>query len=107
MGRAGQRGRSGDRAAQESERDLLVAKEKRACGDKESKTHTPEMTRDALSGGDSSVSEHTDVFGGGEQEDDAEEEAHASGGVFVGMAEGKTPSVTTAAAPRMPTRSAA
>ena len=45
------------------------------------------MTRDALSARDASASEHTNVSGGGEQEDDAEEEAHASGGVWVGVVE--------------------
>ena len=67
----------------------MLAEEERPCGDKEPKTHAPEVTRDALSAGDSSPSEHTNVSGGGKQEDDAEEEAHASGGVFVGMVEGK------------------
>lgn len=87
----GQDGEDGqeDRAAQESGKDLLLAEEERACGDKESKAHAPEVTRDAQPAGDSASSEHTDVSGGGEQEDDAEEEAHASGSVFVGMVEGK------------------
>jgi hypothetical protein len=76
-----------DRAAQESGKDLLLAEEERACGDKESKAHAPEVTRDALAAGDSASSEHTDVSGGGEQEDYAEEEAHASRGVFVRMVE--------------------
>jgi len=76
-----------DRAAQESGKDLLLAEEERACGDKESKAHAPEVTRDALSAGDSASSEHTDVSRGGEQKDYAEEEAHASRGVFVRMVE--------------------
>jgi hypothetical protein len=76
-----------DRAAQESGKDLLLAEEERACGDKESKAHAPEVTRDALSAGDSASSEHTDVSQGGKQEDYAEEEAHASRRVFVRMVE--------------------
>ena len=76
-----------DRAAQESGKDLLLAEEERACGDKKSKAHAPEVTRDALSAGDSASSEHTDVSRGGKQEDYAEEEAHASRCVFVRMVE--------------------
>ena len=47
------------------------------------------MSRNALSAGDSSPSEHTNVSGGGKQEDDAKEKAHANGRVFVGMVESK------------------
>jgi hypothetical protein len=87
----GQDGEDGqeDRAAQEGGKDLLLAEEERACGDKESKAHAPEVTGDALSAGDCASNEHANVSGGGEQEDGAEEEAHTNGCVFVGMVEGK------------------
>ena len=74
-----------DRAAQESGKDLLLAEEERACCDEESKAHAPEVTRDARSAGMPAASEHTDVSSGGEQEDGCHEEAHASGGVLVGV----------------------
>jgi hypothetical protein len=73
-----------DRAAQESGKDCLLAEEERACGDEESKAHAPEVTRDALSARDSAASEHPDVSGRGEQEDDAEEKAHGGRSAFVG-----------------------
>ena len=76
--------RQQDRATQESGKDLLLSEEERTCGDEESKAHAPEVTRDALSAGNSAASEHADVSGGGEQEDEAEKEAHAGGSAFVG-----------------------
>ena len=78
-----------DRAAQESGKDLLLAEEERARGDEESKTHTPEVTRDSLSACDTSASDHTDGSRGGEQEDGAEEETHAGRSVLVRMVEGQ------------------
>ena len=75
------------RAAQENGKDLLLAEEKRPGGDEEPEAHAPKVTRDALPASNASDGEHTDVSGGGEQEDDAEEEAHGSGGVFVGVVE--------------------
>src|ERR1700722_8391292 len=46
------------------------------------------MPRNALSACDAVGSEHTNVSGGGEQEHDAYEEAHASGCVYIWVAEG-------------------
>ena len=62
----------------------MLAKEERTRGDEESKAHAPEVTREALPAGNPAASEHVDISSGGEQEDEAEEEAHASGGAFVG-----------------------
>jgi len=72
-------------AAQESGKDLLLAKEERSCCNEKSKAHPPEVTRDALSASNSAAREHAYVSGGGKQEDAGHEEAHSSGGVLVGM----------------------
>ncbi|MDQ2842147.1 MAG: hypothetical protein M3Y72_14130 [Acidobacteriota bacterium] len=77
-----------DRAAQKSGEDLLLAEEEGKCGEEEFKAHAPEVTHDARSAGDAATSERTQVSGGGEQEHEAQEEAHRSGGVFVGAVEG-------------------
>ena len=66
-------------SAQENGKNLLLAEEKRACRDEKPKAHAPEVTRDSLSTRKTTAGEHPNVSGGGEQEDDAEEEAHACG----------------------------
>src|ERR1700678_3112558 len=69
-----------DRAAQEGREDLLLTQEKRASRNEESVAHAPQVPSDALPAGNSAACEHSDVASSGEQQDGAEEEAHAGWG---------------------------
>src|SRR4029077_20862810 len=67
---------------------LLLAQEKGACSDKPSKTHAPQMARDALSACNTAAHEQAKVPCGGKEHHRTQEEVHAGRNSIVRRAAG-------------------